>query len=360
MNIGYLIKNNIKLMLRNKWIIVVMILGPVFVIAILSSAFEDLMKSYEKVDSFYVGYSVEQQSVFADYMDQIKVAGEESGMIFTEYPEGDPEELMRKNELAGFVEFGQDRYVLYQSADYKIEGITLEYFISRIVGQAAGNILQAGTAPEMDLPVEELEYMPAVDSKDYYGIVYIVYFIWCGIVCISGVLSSEKKNGISKKFQVSPISGTNLFLSKWIPCVGVIAGGMAVAILVCVWMFGIKWGNILWSILILLLSVMAATAFELFIYYIFNNLAVTIVAVFTVVWVMGFVGGSFETYMFSSIPEGIKKLSPIYYIDRVLVEYSCMGESSYTGSCILFMLAIIIICAAGALFVDKMRKGGRA
>lgn len=358
--IGYLIKNNIKLMLRNKWIIVVMLLGPVFVIAILSSAFEDLMKSYEEVDAFYVGYSVEQPGIFADYMEQIKEAGEESDIVFTEYPEGNPEELMHKNGLAGFVEFGNDRYVLYQSSDYKIEGITLEYFISRIIGQAAGNMLQADAAPKMDLPVKELDYMPAVNSKDYYGIVYIVYFIWCGIVCISGVLSSEKKNGISKKFQVSPVSGTNLFLSKWIPCAAVIAGGMTVTVLVCVWMFGIKWGNILWSILILLLAVMAATAFELFIYYIFENLAVTIVVVFTVVWIMGFVGGSFETYMFSSIPEWIKRLSPIYYIDRVLVEYSCMGESSYTNFCILYMSAIIIICTAGALLVDKIRRGGRA
>lgn len=34
--IRYLIKNNFKLMLRNKWTLAVMVLGPIMVIAILS------------------------------------------------------------------------------------------------------------------------------------------------------------------------------------------------------------------------------------------------------------------------------------------------------------------------------------
>lgn len=53
--IRYLIKNNFKLMLRNKWTLAVMVLGPIMVIAILSSAFGDLLKSYEGVDEFKTG-----------------------------------------------------------------------------------------------------------------------------------------------------------------------------------------------------------------------------------------------------------------------------------------------------------------
>lgn len=58
--IRYLIKNNLKLILRNKWIIAVMIFGPVLTVAILSSAFRDLMKSYEGVDRFEIGYKMEE------------------------------------------------------------------------------------------------------------------------------------------------------------------------------------------------------------------------------------------------------------------------------------------------------------
>jgi len=35
------------------------------------------------------------------------------------------------NELAAFVEFTDDQYILYQSADYEVEGITLEYFFKQ-------------------------------------------------------------------------------------------------------------------------------------------------------------------------------------------------------------------------------------
>ena len=40
--IRYLIKNNFKLMFRNTWSVVVMLLGPILVIAVLSSAFSEL------------------------------------------------------------------------------------------------------------------------------------------------------------------------------------------------------------------------------------------------------------------------------------------------------------------------------
>lgn len=360
--IRYLIKNNLKLMIRNKWLIVSIILGPIFVIAILSSAFEELMKSYEKADAFQVGYRLEETEAFTAYIEQIKKAGEEAGIVFTEYPEGEPEKLISGNDLAGFVAFGKEEYIVYKSADYKTEGITLEYFISRIFCKTTEGMLQspAVSAQDMELPVKELDYMPAISSKDYYGIIYIVYFIWCAIVCVSGILSSEKKNGISKKFQVTPVSELGLFLAKGIPCVLVLTGGMSAVAFLCAWMFGITWGNIPWSILILFLAILAATAFGLLVFYVFDNLAVTIIVVFTVVWCMGFVGGSFETYMFSSIPEWIKKLSPIYYIDRTLVEYSCMGKSSYTKPCILYLLVLIAVCTAGALLADRIRKRGRA
>ena len=58
--IRYLIKNNFKLMFRNTWSVAVMLLGPILVIAVLSSAFSELMKSYEGVDEFTVGYRIQE------------------------------------------------------------------------------------------------------------------------------------------------------------------------------------------------------------------------------------------------------------------------------------------------------------
>ena len=57
--IGYMIKNNGKLMFRNTWSVVFMLIGPILVIAVLSSAFSALMKSYEGGGKFIIGYRME-------------------------------------------------------------------------------------------------------------------------------------------------------------------------------------------------------------------------------------------------------------------------------------------------------------
>ena len=113
--IRYLIKNNLKLMFRNKWSIVFMILGPVLVITALSGAFSQLLKSYEGVHSFKAGYRLEDESAFSSCISVIKEAGEENGITFYEYPDGKPGHLMEDNDLAGFFVFGMDEYVVYKT-----------------------------------------------------------------------------------------------------------------------------------------------------------------------------------------------------------------------------------------------------
>lgn len=359
----YLIKNNLKLMLRSKWIIFVMVFGPILTIAILSSAFEDLLKTYEGTENFTVGYSISADSVFNEGINQVDKAGEQMGINFKQYPDGKPQNLIKLNNLAGFVELGQSSYTVYTSDDYVTEGITLKYFMKQVVNNIKSGTLQAvipGLETEhADIALKEIEYMPAVNAKDYYGIVYIVYFIWCGIVCIASIFSSEKKNGIEKKYQVTSLSNTSLYFAKCIPAIIAITIEIAVTIVVSTIMFNINWGNIPITMMLLFLSVVASAAFSLMLYYILSNIAVTIIAVFSIVWFMAFFGGSFETYMFSSYPEFLKNLSPIYYINRTIVEYSCMGKSDYLGRCILYLSLIIAACTAVAIFIDTIRKRGR-
>ena len=359
--IRYLIKNNLKLMLRNKWVLGIMILGPILVIAILSSAFQDLMKSYEGVDEFHAGYRLESDGI-QDSIEQIKEAGIEAGITLEEYPEGDIKSLMENNGLAGFVEFEEDTYTVYKSEDFTVEGLTLEYFCSQVMKEAAnqalGQMIPTMQEEEVELPIKQLDYMPAIDSKDYYGMVYIVYFIWCGIVCAVNVLSSEQKNGIDRKYQVSSISNFKLFLGKWIPSVLTITVETAIAVVATILLLDIHWGNPFLSALLILFTAMASAAFGLLLYYVSRNLAVTIIILFTTTWFMGFFGGSFETYMFSNWSDTIKNATPIYHVNRALVEYSCMGQSTYTNSSIMYMLGITVVCAVAAVIVDGMRKRG--
>ncbi len=356
--IRYLIKNNFKLMFRNTWSVAVMLLGPILVIAVLSSAFSELMKSYEGVDTFVVGYRIQEAD--NTVIEAMKIAGEEAGILFHEYPEGEIKAVMEKNELSGFVEFSEDKYTVYTSADYEVEGITLEYFMNKVMNEGLNASLQIKEQAEVVLPVEQLEYMPAIDSIDYYGIIYIVYFCWCGMICATGVLSNEKKYGIVRRFQVSNISEKQNFFGKFIPIVLTVTGGMAIVTIITMLLYDIHWGNPFLSTVIVFLMIVVGTALGMMLYNISDSLVITIILQFTIVWFMGFFGGSFETYMFSSISDSLKQLSPIYHGNRALVELSCMGKSDYVASAVIYSLAITAICSIIAIFAGYVRKRGKA
>ena len=96
------------------------------------------------------------------------------------------------------------------------------------------------------------------------------------------------------------------------------------------------------------------------VYNIFDNIVVTIIAVFAAVWFAGFFGGSFETYMYSVHPMEVKLASPIYHINRSLVELSCMGHSDYISSACFYSIAIIVVCSIVAVIAGTLRKRGKA
>lgn len=357
--IRYLIKNNFKLMFRNTWSVVVMLLGPVLVIAVLSSAFSGLMKSYEGVEEFSVGYRM-QEAEEGNVMESVKLAGEDAGILFYEYPEGGIKEVMEKNELAGFVELLEDTYVVYKSADHEVEGITLEYFMHKVTDEGINSFLQIQDSDTIVLPVKKLEFMPAVNSRDYYGMIYIVYFCWLGMICATGVLSNEKKYGIARRFQVSNLSEPQNYLGKFIPITLSVAAGMAAAAGITAFLYDIHWGNPALSVLVVFMMILAGTALGLMLYNISDSLVITIIMQFTIVWFMGFFGGSFETYMFSGISDTLKHLSPIYHGNRALIELSCMGKSDYAASAVWYSLAITAVCSGIAILAGSARKRGRA
>ena len=258
------------------------------------------------------------------------------------------------------MEFFEDTYVIYKSADYEVEGITLEYFMNKMVNTGLDASLQMQEQEEIVLPAEELEFMPAVNARDYYGIIYIVYFGWCGMICATGVLSNEKKYGIVRRFQVSNLSEPQNYLGKFIPITLTVSVGMAAATAITILLYNIHWGNPVLSILIVLSMILAGNALGMMLYNISDSLVITIIMEFTIVWFMGFFGGSFETYMFSSMPDALKHLSPICHGNRALVELSCMGKSDYTASAVWYSLGITAVCSAIAILAGKIRKRGRA
>ncbi|MBR6229438.1 MAG: ABC transporter permease [Eubacterium sp.] len=351
--IRYLIKNNLKIMFRSAVNIIMYVLCPIIVSAVIMSAFSAVMESYEGPEEFVAGYSFTTGSQSSEYQEVLMKIGQENGITFKEY-DGDIEEGIHDNDLGGFVEIKKDSYKVYKSEDKAVEGAKLEYLMS-----AFFNSMISADGADIQYTIETPDYEPAIDSTDYYGIIYIVYFGWCAIVCGAGLFTSEKKNSIIERLQVSNLSTFQIYLARLIPIVIVVFFGTGISAVVSSLMLGVHWGNILISGAIVLLTVTAATAFEMMIYEMTNSMIATIILSFGIVWFMGFVGGTFEAYVFSDMPEAVKSLSPLYHVNRSLTELSSMGHSSYVLSSILYSVGLIVGCSGVSLIVGKIRRAGK-
>ncbi len=360
--IRYLIKNNFKLMMRSATNILLFIVTPVVLVALLSSAFGDLLEKYERDDSIKAGYRIdaEDTDVRAQLLaEQVRTAADESDMILTEYPKCDIEEKIMEEDLAGFVVFGKDgTYSIYENGEQKYEAKALDYLISSVDKHIAQFMLDAYRSDmpsEASVAVKYPSYMEPIEASDYYGIVEVVYFGWCAVVCGAGIFTAEKKYHIGKKLRVSGLSELQLFFGKFIPMLLVVSISSLITAGITILLFGVHWGSPLISALIVVLSAAAATAFGLMFYNITENVVVTIIAVFALVWMAGFTGGSFETYMFSTQPQQLKDISPIYHINRALTELSCMGHSDYTRSAVIYCIIIMFVSACVSIMAGYIR-----
>ena len=394
--IRYLIKNNIKIMLRNPVNIFLFILCPIVISAVLISAFSSLLESYECADNYDVGYMVTEGSPYENYIDSIKEIGEKNGVRFIEYSDADItrekdaldesedgdapiRNIIDNNNLCGFVEIGDSSYKVYKTNEKKSEGAKLEYMVSTFfnnmflmsaVGQNAPPAVAGEIAPaketqinkdsdDIELVIEAADHAPAIDSTDYYGIVFIVYISWCAIVGGAGLFTNEKKNCIIERLQVSNLSILQVYLARLIPIAVVVILGSGIAMIISILVLGVHWGNYALSALIVSLMVLAATAFEMMIYEVTNSMLATIIISFAIVWIMGFIGGTFETYMFSSAPQTVKLISPLYHENRALTELSSMGHSDYVFSAVTYSVALTFFSSIISLIAGRIRRFGR-
>ena len=342
-----------KLMTRSFVNIMLLVVCPVIISAILTSAFAALMEKYEDSEGFTVGYRV-TGDVQEGFENQLKAMGGESGIVFAEYPSDTPENILKNPDIACFIEFTGDTYKVYEKEECQTEGKILEGAMSLFYDYSSNEWIALSSQAD-PLTIEKADFIPPVDSKDYYGIIEIVYFAWCGIVCAAGLLTNEKKNRIRNKYTVSGISEVKLYLARLISLGAVVLAGVSLAAVISVLLFEVHWGNILLSGLIVIVMVMASSALGLMIYTVTDSMVLTVIITFIVVWICGYIGGSFETYMFSSMSQKVKEMSPIYHENRALIEILLIGKSDYLLSALLYSLGICASCSAIAIIAGKLR-----
>lgn len=364
-----LIKNNLKLMLRSKWILILMIILPLITIALISSAFTEIMKTKYVVGDFKIGYSIEKDNAYFGQIPKLKALLQKSNIALQNYPIEEKSQLLKDNAVDVFVVVKEHSYQIYQETDKKrqafiTQGILSVFFYNldtnkTLIDYAQQNNLSneriLNTLQDTKVKTKKLYPDPLPSSIDYYGIIYIAYFAWCGMVSLAAVISSERKSNITQRIQLSGLSEMKQYLGKFIPCTLAIVLEVLSAWGLSVLFLKVHWGNIISSAGILFLVALASSAFGMVLFQIFDNAAISIIVGFIIIWISGFFGGSFQTYIYAHLPQKIVDLSPIYYVNRTLVEYKTMGNSSYTFQCVAYLIGIITVCSAIGILLTNIR-----
>lgn len=337
-------------MIRSKAILLLMIVMPVLIIGVLSGAMKDLLNNDDIVDEFKAGYMI-IGDMDEDMLIMLEEICSQYGIQmerFEEYNElyekhEDVEYLLKNNKVKVFIDISNNEYSIYQSDEGSTYAGIMEnilYFFFYTMQEQMVDDTAMNTNVMINTEMLPVDKMP--DSYDYYGIIEIVFFISFGMISLSAVILSEKKNLIISRMQVAPVSRIKMYLGKLLPCITAICLETGIAAGISILLFDIHWGDPMGSILILLLLSFTASAWGIFMFYLFNNVAVSIVIAWIIIFISGFLGGSFQTYMLSDIPDNLAKLSPHYYINRTLVEFSTMGSSEYTGKCFIILLSVFV------------------
>lgn len=351
-----LIKNNFKIMLRNKPILIVMAVLPIIIIALLSSIFDDLLSDGYSADSFVCGYQIEEGSDYKDFKDHLSDVFDENKITIKDYDYSysDYKSGFHDNEFDVFVKIGKDNYTIYRDENKAVEASVAEYIFSsyfdnyninsKIMAEQAVKGVQEFKENSIAINNSKIDSDKVPDSVDYYGMIYVIFFSWCTPIVAAFVINSERANKITKRFNMSPMSSLSLYMGKLISSVlaGIVLTAISMSISTLI--FNIHWGNYLNTIGILLLQIVACNALGIVIFYLFNNNAVSIAVMWLLYMFCGFIGGTFTAYMYSGISDSVRKYSPIYLENRTLVEFSTKGASEYADKCVIYLIGIIIVC----------------
>ena len=353
--IGYIIKNNFKLIWRNKALIIIIMVGVLLVILALSNAFHDLLGQAERAANFTVGYQMSSDSIYKAYEDTFVSSLDDEGVSCRKYADEQPEKVIENGDVEVFVDFSGDGYHIYGGSDSELQTRTIQY----VLFAADETILAAMSGqPKAVFEPTALPHTETADAQNYYSIVELAYFISLSALFLSMVVSEERKNRISLRYRIGNVGRAGLYFGKLIPCaLTAIATLVVIDGTLATLLFDVEWGSIPTAFGLLCLASFAFTAFGMIFILLFDNMAASIGALFAVIWFAGFAGGTFESYMYSAFPESVKRLSPIYYVNRTLCEYSVSGHSDYLAPCILYLAVITVVSVAlGILLTGRKER----
>ena len=346
-----LTKNYLKLIFRAKSVIIITIVGALVVIAALTNVFHTLLDQAETGEDFTIGYEMSEDSKYSYAEEYIKEGFEDEGLTVVKYDNADPEKLIRDGSIDVFINFGEDSYSIMGRSNAEIDARIVQYVLYNV-----DHIMNGDTA-SISVNTGSIEAAEQADADTYYCIVQTMYFASLCSVFLCLIYITERRQNIGIRFRSSTASGVHTYLGKLIACalttwlsMVLITGGLVL------FLFDIKLRHPVLSVAIMLFTTLAFIAFGMLFFIIFRNTAASIGLLFVVIWFWGYVGGCFETYMLSSVSQTVKQLSPLYYVNRTLVELSVNGSSDYLKPCLAVLTFMTVVSIGLGMFITAKKK----
>lgn len=368
-----LTKNNLKIMLRDKIASLFLIAFPVILIAVLSGAFSKLLNKNYTMQPFTVGYSIQHGSNIERSLPVFIKGFKENKITLSEMNKTDGLNKVKNKSIEAYIELSDGKYTIYKNDGSSVNTTIFENSIASVMYYYDGNKTLVNYLSQKGIPVNTavektanthnyvslrtIKADPVPNSTVYYGIVEIVFIIWFGMIIVSAIANNERRYGVTRRIELSNASSLTLFLGKLIPSVIEISIQIGIAVFLSIMLMNVNWGTSpLLSAGIILLEITATSAIGVFISIIIKNQALAGVIIFLSTFFFGFIGGSFQTYMYNYLTEDIYRLSPLYFINRTLVEFSVKGYSNYTTSCILLLLVISVLFTLLGTLAIRIRR----
>ncbi len=365
------LKNDIKRSFRDKVGWIMMVLFPIIMIFILSSAFGSIMNKNFKMEPFTVGYSIANDSPLSNSLPKIISDLKKEKITLEGMQKDSAIKDVNSGSIAGYVEFSKSGYTFYKNDGTSISAGIFESILKSISYSTGTYTELAKKLNELKLngdkfnmppdgksyaEVKKLDVPAFPSSLDYYGVVMIVNTIAFGIVMGPSLINYDRKRRASLRMSLTPTNPFVFFTAKLVCSFIMSIVQIAVVVVSSRLLLGVTFGpNPLLVIGVLMLFAIAANAFGVMLGYLFSNIGITRMIIFMAAFFFNYFGGSYMQYLYvDDNTLNIMKKFPLYYINRAMVEVTTTGSSSVLSTAILIISVMFLISVPlGALIYSR-------
>lgn len=368
----------LKQFVRNKRVLLMMMLFPIVLITILGNALKNMMGDNGNSTIFNnvkILYYVNEDSKYKNLLDEFISYGEKN--LKVTFTKADNIEDGKKSVSQGYDGFivsekDSDTVYFYKNQIYSLGGTFVEKALSSFVERynivyEIYKVNPMGAATIQNEKTEEYTKITSItpdrvpNSIDYYSVAELTLIIMYLSVTMMNAVRSERISKTEDRILATPAS-------KWILILGKVAAGVVIGIMQCIvvylfskYVLNAYWGNNLINILLILLSfifvnVMLGTTFAL----IFKDIRVADGILNVVIVVFVALGGGYtplETLQSSELMSKVIKISPVYWTNISIFQNAFGNGSSPDMMTTIFMNIIIALMLMSATVFLLNRRG---